>query len=65
METVDGNFLISAGDCHGRLQPDPADHPEHVDVHEVVADVLTASVGFVVTSCDVRADVIGFAGLPC
>lgn len=64
MEAVDRHLSIPAGDCHRWFQPDPADHPEHVDVHEVVADVLAASVGFVVTSCDVRADVICFIGFP-
>ena len=64
MEAVNRHLLITTGDSHRWFQADPTDYPEHVDVHEVVADVLTQGVRFVIAGGYVRTDVIGFTGLP-
>ena len=58
VEAVHGHFLFSARDLNGGFEADPADRPERINVDEVVADVFSLGIGFVVACGTLGRDVL-------
>ena len=64
MKSIDGDFFIPSRHRYGRFKTDPTDHSEDVNVHEVVADIFTIGIGFVVPGSDMRTYIAVSVFLP-
>ena len=58
MEAVHGHFLFPSRHINRGLQANPANHPQHVKVDEVVADIFPLGIRVVVSGRRFRRDIL-------
>ena len=64
METVNRHFLLASGNGNGWLKTDPADYPQDIKIHEIIAYIFPFCIRLVVTFGALGADILITFPLP-
>ena len=64
MKAVNGHFLVTPWNFHGRFKPDPAYNPQHIYIYKIITDIFTRSIEFVISGCCFGANILVFLPFP-